>query len=61
MSWGHVVQHWAVRVPREGTGLREVGVGRGIGEPGEEAFWSREGGGHRQAAGVRVVERPRGR
>lgn len=47
-------------MPREGTGFREVGVGSGIGEPGKEAFRSREGGGHREAAGVRVVERLQG-
>lgn len=34
-----------------------VGTGSGIGEPGEEAFRSREGGDHREAAGVRVAGR----
>lgn len=48
-------------MPREGADVREVGVGSGIVEPGKEAFQSREGGGHREAAGVRVVERLRGR
>lgn len=34
-----------------------VGTGSGIGEPGEEAFRSREGGDHREAARVRVAGR----